>query len=321
MATIILSANVRDTTLSRQYIATIPNFPIMKKRKRITYKVDVLYQNPPKRYNTYEEIPYRRSWTNSLETYQNSARREYELLKANHRTAEHLITPNNPIHMITLKHFREYNNLEVIALWKEIRATLKMRDVIAYGVIEITTRRQYVSDKEYYDYPINKVHYHFFVDSHLSERQLRYVFNRVCLEVGLNNKRPNREFEIQYDVITNRKEFLRKCMYVLKYKRYKHEAILFKPKTGINKIYQINDWFINADGTRASKKKMWEDLIDGWYPQNTTSVQGQSIKITIQFSIPITVATSGNSKKHSLKSMVYAIGKGMLDAFRLPPFG
>jgi hypothetical protein len=43
--------------------------------------------------------------------------------------AKHLITPNNPIHMITLKHLRKYDNLQVIALWKRIKPILKTNGV------------------------------------------------------------------------------------------------------------------------------------------------------------------------------------------------
>ena len=268
-------------------IATVPNTTIMAKRKRIIYKIKVLYQYPARRHNTYEEIPFRQDWTDSLETYQNAARRQYELLKENPRTAENMISPDNPVHLITLKYFHEYNNLEVIALWKKIRPILTAQGIIAYGVVEITTRRHYVSDKKYYDYPINQIHYHFLVANDLSESELRNIFNNACLEAGLKNKKPNREFEVQYDAITNRKEFLRKCMYILKYDRYKHEAILFQRHTGINKIFAINGWFNKTDdsGKRIDKKTMWKDIVAGWYPDNSTTTQRQSHKITIQFSI------------------------------------
>ena len=307
-AIILVRYNVVNTSLSQQYIATISNNTIMtkEKRKRIIRLIEVLYQFPPKPYNTYVEQPNRKDWTDSLETYENAARKQYNLLKANPRTAWYLITPHNPVHLITIKYFRKFNNLEIIALWEIIRAYLKEHGIIAFGVIEITTRRHYVSDKEFYDYPTRRCHYHIFVANEFAETRLRRklskttlqripsvatlrdIFNNACIEAGLSNKRPDKDFEVHYESITNPREFLRKCMYVLKYKIYKHQAILFKKYTGINKIFSINGWFNKVDdhGKKINKEQMWDDLIDEWYPKESTTTQRQPYKFTFQFSIP-----------------------------------
>ena len=211
-----------------------------------------------------------------METYQHAAKREYELLLANHRQANRLVT---------VKYYREFTNLQVIAIWSVLKAILTQHDIIAYVVIEITTRRHIYPNGEYRDYPINKVHYHLLVDSNLLEIQLRYIFNQSCLDAGLAKDK----FEVLYEEIHDRKTFERKVKYILKFDIYAEQAILFKRYTGINKVDMINTWFINADGTRANKDKMWKAIVDGWYPNQPENEPPQPIRITIRLSASIQI--------------------------------
>ena len=246
------------------------------KASRIIPEIRKLYQYPPRRRNTYSAIPWKRSWTFSRTTYQNAAKREYELLLANYRQANHLVT---------IKYFREFTNLQIIALWSELKTLLTQQGIIAYVVIEITTRRHIYPDGRYRDYPIRRVHYHILVDSNLSECRLREIFNCACLDAGLVKD----AFEVHYAIIPDRETFEHKARYILKYKTFKKQAILFKPHTGINKICSINTWFINSDGTPANKEKMWKAIVAGWYPDNAVTKQPQSIRITIRLSASIQI--------------------------------
>lgn len=220
-------------------------------------QVDLLYQLSPRRCNSYYRQTSRRSWTDSRETNQNSAKREYELLLANPREANHLVT---------VKYLREFSVQEIRATWKRLKDVLKQRGIIAFAVIEVTTRRQFFSDGSFKDYPVNRVHHHILVDSDLAERQLRDIFNRACLDAGLVKD----EFEVVYEVIPDRITFEHKCRYILKYDKFRDQAILFRPRNEIgvlDKICSIGKWFINADGTKANKDKMWRVIVAGWYPK------------------------------------------------------
>jgi len=218
-----------------------------------TTKKPLLYQYPGKRCNTYYTVKHRRHWTSSHETYQSAARREYQLLLANRREANHLITVN---------YFREYSTQEICAKWKVLKASLQQQDIIAFVTVEITTRPQTLPDGSHKYYPVNRIHYHFLIDSVLSERQLRGIFKQACLDAGLVGN----EFRILYESIPDRKSFEHKCKYILKFDNFSDQAILFEPGTGINKICAIGRWFLNADGTRASKEKMWKTIVAGWFP-------------------------------------------------------
>ena len=244
----------------------------MKRSELQEFKI--LYRHPPRSRNTYHEVEWRRNWTNCRETYDNAARREYHLLLANARQANHLIT---------LKYFRNFTNLQIIALWSLLKPLLIQHGITGFAVIEITTRRHVEPDGTYWDYPICQCHYHILVESDLSERRLRYIFNQSCLDVGLDKD----AFEVQYEAIPDRETFERKCRYILKHIEYKHQAILFRPKTGINKICAIGDWFINPDGSKMNKDKKWDEIVDSWYPERIAARQPQPFSVSFQFSLSI----------------------------------
>jgi hypothetical protein len=212
-----------------------------------------LYQLTPRRLNSFYRVMNRMSWVDSRETYQNAARREYHLLITN---------PRQGNHFVTLKYFRTFSALEVRTTWSKLKALLKQH-VVGYAVVEITTRSYVLPDGRRWNSPINRIHYHILVDSDLSERQLRNVFNSSCLEVGLERK----EFEVQYEAIPDRRTFEHKAKYILKFDNFSDQAVLFQPGTGINKVCSIGRWFINADGSRANKDLMWKSIVAGWYGQ------------------------------------------------------
>ena len=220
----------------------------------------LLYQLSPRRRNSYYRQTSRRSWTDSRETQQNAARREYELLLANPRQANHFIT---------LKYFEEYTAEEIRTTWSRLKALLVQQSIIAFSVIEITTFPCIQSDGRRWDCPINKVHYHILVDSDLAERQLRNIFNSSCINVGLSKE----DFEVQYESIPDRQRFEHKAKYILKFDNFKEQAILFRPGTGVHKTCSIGRWFINADGSKMNKDKKWESIVAGWYPKKIAPKQ------------------------------------------------
>ena len=222
--------------------------------------VHVLYQLSPRRRNSYYTQSCRKSWVDSRETHQNAARREYQLLLNNPRQANHLIT---------IKYLRVFSANEIRAKWSTLKALLHSHGIIAFVVIEITTRKRYLSDGMFKNYPINQIHYHLLIVSDLSVRSLRTIFNSSCLDAGLAKE----EFMVMYESIPDREAFEHKCRYILKYDKFADQAILFQPGTGINKVCSIGRWFINPDGSRASKDKMWRSIVCGWYPKDNGCIR------------------------------------------------
>jgi len=215
-------------------------------------KVERLFQNPGRRGNTFDSVGHRRSWTDSRATYQNAARREYYLLLTNPRQANHLVT---------VKYLEEFTAQKIRATWLLLKESLKRQGIIAFVVIEITTNPHVLPDGSRRYYPINRVHYHALVDSDLSERQLRIIFKCSCRVAGLERG----EFGIMYESISDRQAFEHKCKYILKFDNFLEQAILFRPCIGISKICSIGRWFINSDGSRADKERMWKSIVAKWY--------------------------------------------------------
>jgi len=171
------------------------------------------------------------------------------------------MNPRQASLLVTLKYLKEFTAQEIRAMWSKVKALLIQQGIIAFSVAEITSRSHVLPDGSRRYFPINRVHYHCLVDSSLSERQIRGIFNHSCLESGLMKD----EFEVQYESIPDRKTFEHKCKYILKFDNFNGQAILFRPGTGINKVCSVGRWFINADGSRANKDKMWKEIVAGWY--------------------------------------------------------
>ena len=252
-------------------------------------KPDILYQSKPRPHNSRPDYPHRRDWTDSLETYQNAARKEYHVLLANYRESKHLIT---------LKYDRVFTSWEIRSRWSKLKPLLRRQGIISFVVIEITTHRCLTPDGGFGYYPINKVHYHFLVANDLSERRLRGIFNETCLEAGFDRK----DFTVQYVRIRDREHFEDRAEYILKYRRYAHMAVLFRRHTGIYKIDTVCPprchWFIHADGTRMNKAKEYKAIVAGWYshrhipeppddycygnePQESAQRQGVSVRLRL----------------------------------------
>lgn len=210
-----------------------------------------LFQLSPREENTFMLQPHRRCWRDSLETYHNNAKYEYHLLMHNSRQANHLVT---------VKYMKQFFISKIRELWLSLKKFLRQHGIIAYTVVEGTTNGSFGK-------PVNRIHYHFLVDSGKSELELRQLFKDACVDIGLI---PGDEFQVHYAAIPNRKEFNRLAKYVLKYDQYAKDALLFKFYVKINKIDTIGNWYIYADGTKWGRKDdEWKKLIDSWYPNRS----------------------------------------------------
>ena len=109
---------------------------------------EILYQYPPRQQNTFYLVEHRRNWTASMETYQNSAKREYELLMANPREANH---------EIVIGYLKEHFIKDLIKQFSLIKEHLTQSGIIAYQVAEITTNG--------FGKPVNRLHRHFLIDA------------------------------------------------------------------------------------------------------------------------------------------------------------
>lgn len=230
----------------------------------------LLFQKNPPENKTHEKIVF--SWTNSLESYQFSAWKEVCLLLSNTRRANHEIVLGYQI---------ELSPFLIMFVWSELRKILSKRGIVAYVVIEITRNK-------YRNRPINRVHYHFLIDSSLKKEELEGIFRTACKRVGFNEK----EVTIKYDSIDDEKTFRRRVFYILKYNR-PWRVILFQPKkrlgTQINKIYQFGGWFESEGG----KTKMWKNGHKSPIAKKTApvSIEPGDCTITLTISVILQIHT------------------------------
>jgi hypothetical protein len=249
----------------------------------------ILYQFPP--FNT--GFPFKdketRSWTYSLDTYQKSACKEFFLLKDNYKAGK-------VYRVVCVNYQKEFFIQEIQAKFKLIKEHLRKQGVVAYTVVEIT--------KDICHNPVNRIHYHFLIQSQESKDRLSERFNEACLYAGLQ---PKTEYLLRvYDPITDVDTYERTVKYLVKYgqkyldeeyikKNPKKRIILFRRKIGINKIDQIGSdkigrWFTWPDGSRATKEDLWNAHIRRTFPQSIREAleqpqkeQRQPVRVHLQF--------------------------------------
>jgi len=235
------------------------------------YLYQNLYQNNPLEFNPLGTPKSYKSWTLSLESYQKSAKREYDLLLYNQRRT---------IHEVRINHWEVYSPEEINEIFQLIKDSLRANSIIAYSVIEIT--------RDKYSNPSNKIHRHFLVDSDsmiLSEQVLREVFKTACIYSGLRPDQPFKNCEVKYrpvpdlrtdrdqygNLLTPEQAFKKRVKYILKYAIPTRAPILFQQYIGINKIDRVGKWF------SATKEKMYDNLLESWYPEQAVEKLLQKI--------------------------------------------
>jgi len=190
--------------------------------------VETLYQENPRvasTFNRYNGCKIKnRSFTDSLESYQNGASKEARILCRNGR---------EPTKEIVLNLLTILSAQDIKALRTKIFRYLKEHGLEAVASIELTRD----SDGK----PNNRVHFHILTDDLRSQRALRRLFNTACLSSGLTRE----AFRIGYRKLWNGERYFN---YFAKF-RYSREVILFKKGLRIQKFYVIGQWY------RKSKKR------------------------------------------------------------------
>lgn len=252
---------------------------------------EILYQSLSRNDNTFTSEPSRRSWTDSRATYQNAAKKQYELLLSNHRRANFCVGIN---------YFKEFFIKDILDKFKLIKEHLRKRKVIAFSVVEIT--------KDKWKKPANRIHYHFLVHGDYSIRRLQAIFNGACQHAGL---KPETDCRVSKPrIIPDEKTFKSCVKYILKYgDKYKDDVILFRPKTGINKIDRIGPWFIDSNDDTVRKDDLWKSLVDTWYPKegNDEAKQDEQKPNRIKLRIRGTILIDGMDIK-SIYDKGFTIG-------------
>jgi len=223
---------------------------------RIPSRPEILFQSCPLDKDPVGINPlHKKSWTRSHPAYQYTAGLEYPLVRDN---------PRRPRHEIIINYLEEFFIQDILEKFRWIKERLEEHGVVAYSVVEITR-------DDYKKHPVNWLHYHFLVDSHLSKGPLVEVFKEACIHAGHKLDEtcrvhhrpipdPKRDKDKNGNLFPYEVAFRRRLAYILKYDIPTRPPILFRPETdfphlkkGISKTDMVGHYFINEDGTRANK--------------------------------------------------------------------
>jgi len=207
-----------------------------------------LYQAHPRINSTYkpkdkngnEVLP--RSFTDSLESYRNAARKELAIIRKNERL---------PSIEIVWHLLRVFSAEEIKALRMKVFRSLKESGVEAIANIELT--------RDKYGNPNNAVHFHILTDAPRSIEELRGLLERICKRNGLIKEEDYR--------ITCR-ELYNPYGYIDYFTKAGHpeKVILFQKGMRMQKFYGIGKWF------RKPKKRLWEEIKEYMRRKNGTDI-------------------------------------------------
>ena len=190
--------------------------------------MEQLYQDNPIFKSTYTRHK-NRSFTDSIISNQYGASKETCIIRWNGRmpTKELVI------------HFLEVLSAEEIIQYRtKIFRYLKEHGIEAVANLELTKGEDGT--------PNNKVHSHVLTDDQRSEDELRELFKTACLRSGLSRD----DFRIDYRPLWNGYTYIK---YFTKF-GYSDEVILFQTGTGLQKFYEIGQWFYKG------KAEIWEAI-------------------------------------------------------------
>jgi len=190
-----------------------------------------LFQENPDLYSPpYKKIYKIRSPTHSLESRQNYAKKQLEILLQNGRI---------PTMEIIIHFVQEYEAEEIKTLRPKMFRYLKEHGIEAITNIEGT--------KDGQGRNTGRVHLHILTDDPRSKKELRALFNTACRRQRLVR---GTDFLIQCRKLTDGKK------YFAYFVKFGHEDALFHKGLRIKKFPWIGKWF------RKTKSELWKEYVD-----------------------------------------------------------
>lgn len=186
-----------------------------------------------------------RSWTSSLESYRNAARKASFCLFHNGRRANFTVQLNLQ---------RTYFVQDVPSLRAELTKLFsflgRKKSIVAFAVLEITRN-------EFKTVPTDKVHVHFLVDTALTEAELIDLFRRACKAAKFTPDDYRISKVENIAGISDGAYKHRACNYIVKDVR-SDKIIMFKRNLGFRKIRTVGKWWTDENGQPTKKEKIWK---------------------------------------------------------------
>jgi hypothetical protein len=204
-----------------------------------------IVQRNPKRYSNFHyahPLVKDRSPTNSLESFNNLADKEKQILQRNHRVPKYEF----------VIHFCEVLDVQELKKKRDkVFGYLRKVGLKAVICIEPTV--------DGFGNPTDTVHFHGLTDDERGEDFLRELCRTACLAAGLQDKKisgaAKNEFDVECRSLYDGKKYFD---YFTKHDR-EEKVNLFISGSRIQRFYFIGDWFIDAYGNKRSKGDIWEE--------------------------------------------------------------
>lgn len=170
------------------------------------------------------------SWTSSLESYRNAARRESYCLFHNGRRASHTLQLN------LLRYYRIQDVTKLRVELSKLFAYLgRKKSLTAFAALEITR-------DEFKTGPTDRVHLHFLINTALTEDELINLFHRACKAAKYTTE-DYRISKVERIVGIPDDEYkYRYCNYIVK-DGLPGRVIMFKSKL-FRKIRTVGKWWV-----------------------------------------------------------------------------
>ena len=185
-----------------------------------------------------------RSPTDSLESFNNLASKEAQILFRNPREAKYEIV----IHFLKV-----YMEPELKKIRDKVFDYLRKSGLNAFVALEPTD--------DGFGNPNDCVHFHILTDDDRGIDFLRELGRTICLAAGLQDKEvcnaPENEFDVECRGLYDYAGYID---YVTKHNR-EDEVHLFIRGSRIQRFYFLNDWYIDANGNRRNKTDIWKEII------------------------------------------------------------
>ena len=193
-----------------------------------------------------------RSFTDSLESYQNGAYKETLILQQNGRI---------PKKELVIHFLKELLIVDIMSRRSKIFSILQKAGIEAVANIELTRVVPRIG------LPNNQVHFHILTDDDRSEKELRDLFKKACEDSGLDKK----DFKIGYKEIQDgywyfeyftkfdkksRGKYTKEYIDEARKRDWSWLTVLLLEKIGVQKFYKIGKWFKKGRG----KGKIWKEI-------------------------------------------------------------
>ena len=245
-----------------------------------------IVQRHPRRCSKYRfnhPLVIDRSPTNSLESFDNLASKERQILEHNHRVPKYEF----------VIHF-----LEVL----DVPELKEKRDKI-FGYLRKVGLKSVICIEQTDDgfgNPTDTVHFHGLTDDVRGVKYIRELCRTACLAAGFQDKETSGADKNEFDVECRELDEPEKYYaYFTKHER-EEKVYLFVRGSRIQRFYFTGDWFIDINGNKINKGAIWDKIKEETRKRHLANKKRQSIKNNVGHCCPNVTERANQTKLKSV---------------------